>query len=536
MANLAEFGRLESDEIINIIKGGKMSTYISAILEERSRGFNPTIIVEDAIMGTGKSQGLIEEFKKLCKCGRQFDRPVIVVLRYLDEIDRFKKKAPGMNWYEPSGVNGTKASDLKSLLKKGCNILTTHRLFESWDVDIRDAICLHNYQIVIDEVVTCLKSAAYTPTVLQEAERAGLIQVKEVGNHQEVIWTGKTDDYDGAFEGLKDKCSKGTVLAHTIKKGDAEELIDLILWTLPSDFFKLSDNYKILTYGFEFSYMAAYFKLTGIKYTVTYPQLERQHMIKRRAKELINIVNAPKSLNKILGSTSSLCHEWYKEASDKDLRKISEVINNNLRRRGVKLSELIYACPKTYSELRYKEDGSIKKNMILDSYGKYTIDKEVNGTMQKVELDSYLSWATLGTNMYDHCTFGLYLHNVFANVGITTFLQAKGIAFDDKAYATHCLVQWVWRLAIRKDEPEAIEVMIPNQRMRNLFKDWLDTDTQSGIPEEGCTTQYKLLSPEGRVYVFSNIAAFCRCHGLDSKNISKLLKGEGKTCKGWTRA
>jgi hypothetical protein len=214
------------------------------------------------------------------------------------------------------------------------------------------------------------------------------------------------------------------------------------------------------------------------------------------------------------------------------LNNISEVVNNNLRRRGVKLGELAYACPKTYSEVKYQEDGKVKKNIRLKSYGNYTIEKEVNGVMQEVDLDSYLSWAMLGTNMYSHCTTGAYLHNVFANVGIITFLQSEGIEFDEDAYATHCLVQWIWRLAIRKGE--AIELMILNPRMRNLLNNWLSTNTQSGIPEGGCMVQYKLLSPTGRLYAFTNISEFCKCHSLDRKNIAKLLKGQRKSCKGWT--
>lgn len=62
---------------------------------------------------------------------------------------------------------------------------------------------------------------------------------------------------------------------------------------------------------------------------------------------------------------------------------------------------------------------------------------------------------------------------------------------------------------------------------------------------EWCTAQYnsvyshgvsgRLLSPAGVVVSFTNIAGFCKEHGLHENAVNKLLSGVFNQTKGWTR-
>ena len=84
----------------------------------------------------------------------------------------------------------------------------------------------------------------------------------------------------------------------------------------------------------------------------------------------------------------------------------------------------------------------------------------------------HASWNCKGTNEYANRDTVVYLYNVYPNPGIVNYLQDKGITFDQEGYALSSMLQFIWRSAIRNNEP--IKVMIPNQRMRGLLKGWLE--------------------------------------------------------------
>lgn len=46
--------------------------------------------------------------------------------------------------------------------------------------------------------------------------------------------------------------------------------------------------------------------------------------------------------------------------------------------------------------------------------------------------------------------------------------------------------------------------------------------------------EYTLVSPDGVVHTFVGMAEFCRANGLTQANISKVIKGERPSHKGWT--
>ena len=46
--------------------------------------------------------------------------------------------------------------------------------------------------------------------------------------------------------------------------------------------------------------------------------------------------------------------------------------------------------------------------------------------------------------------------------------------------------------------------------------------------------EFSALSPDGEIFVFVNLAKFCREKGLNKSNMHKVLTGKHKSCKGWT--
>jgi hypothetical protein len=74
---------------------------------------------------------------------------------------------------------------------------------------------------------------------------------------------------------------------------------------------------------------------------------------------------------------------------------------------------------------------------------------------------------------------------MYCNPNIKNYFLDKGIEIDENAFALGQLLQWIWRSAIRMNQP--IWIYIPCARMRTLLTDWLnDTKTNSEfIPMAG---------------------------------------------------
>ena len=56
---------------------------------------------------------------------------------------------------------------------------------------------------------------------------------------------------------------------------------------------------------------------------------------------------------------------------------------------------------------------------------------------------------------------------------IKQFFIDKNVTINEDTWALSELIQWVFRSAIR--EHKEINIYIPSKRMRELFKDWIDS-------------------------------------------------------------
>ena len=75
------------------------------------------------------------------------------------------------------------------------------------------------------------------------------------------------------------------------------------------------------------------------------------------------------------------------------------------------------------------------------------------------------------TNLYKDKINCAYLINMYSNPMILKFFKNKGVNINEDDYALSCLIQWLFRSAIR--ENKNINLYIPSSRMRNLLKKWL---------------------------------------------------------------
>lgn len=101
---------------------------------------------------------------------------------------------------------------------------------------------------------------------------------------------------------------------------------------------------------------------------------------------------------------------------------------------------------------------------------------------------SEISWSVIGdkndkstyyrdsiqTRDLSKCTCIAYLENYFMTPDHKNLWKNTGIEFDEDMYALNEMLQFIWRSAIRNQEP--INLYIPSKRMRNLFKRWLNDE------------------------------------------------------------
>ena len=91
-------------------------------------------------------------------------------------------------------------------------------------------------------------------------------------------------------------------------------------------------------------------------------------------------------------------------------------------------------------------------------------------------------WAPLNakaTNEFAHKTSMAYLANRFALPPLRNNFIAQGITINEDLFAISEMIQVLWRTAIRNGEP--IHVFIPSERMRDLFKAWLNANSTTEL-------------------------------------------------------
>lgn len=76
------------------------------------------------------------------------------------------------------------------------------------------------------------------------------------------------------------------------------------------------------------------------------------------------------------------------------------------------------------------------------------------------------------TNIYGDRHIVMYMVNRYLNPYLKKFFEGYNIIVDEDGYALSEMIQFIWRSAIRNNEP--IYCYIPSKRMRDLLQDYID--------------------------------------------------------------
>jgi hypothetical protein len=427
---------------------------------------NVTVI--DAIMGAGKTSYIIEYMNRTHIEGMFHapDRRFIYVTPLLDEVERVKESCPDLRFKDPKPIHGRKYYGLQTLIAGRENIATTHELFKLLTQETRDALLAANYTLVIDEVLTCCDLF----DGLTKYDQDDLFDTGKVfidAQTGRLRWNHKNHgSYIGKFSHVKHLCDNGNLAVYA----DGPKSKRVLIWQFPTEFLECFNEIYILTYLFQGSPMRSYLEAEGVSLTLKAVSGDRkdgyhltarddcnEKQIKANIRKLVTIYEGKgNDIGTPKGREQPLSSSWFKRADAATLKKL----------RGNTV---------TFFKNHAKTPAGSNS---------WTTFKDHRPKLKGAGYSGKGCWIPLNTkatNVFAHKRSMAYLANRFSLPILRNFFAGRGIDMDDDIYAISEMVQVLWRTAIRNGEP--VTVYIPSERMRDLFKLWLEVDSSSQLIE-----------------------------------------------------
>ena len=413
------------------------------------------IRVVDAIMGSGKTSAAIQYIND------HPDRKFLYITPFIDETERIKRSCRELRFETPSdslsSYGNRKGIHLKSLVRAGKNIATTHALFTQCDGEAIQLIADAGYVVFIDEVIDVITPVNILADDLRVLVESGiLIDRKESADATcGRIEVAPDKEYDSKlFRNVFDLAKTGRLTYSRI--GDRGEY-RFYTWTLSPELFTLSDEIYVLTYLFDGMPMKAFLDVHGIEYEYIGAGLCRDGHYRFLRKSIlpdgiaelgdkIHICEHRK-LNSIGDAPTALSASWTKSA-------VSSGEIDTLRKNYINFFR--HLCPEW-----------IKPNQRL-----WSTFKLAEGRVRDRGFNNCnLAWNCRATNAYQNCVALAYGVNIYLNPSVQLYFERNGARIDADKYALANMVQWIFRSAIRRGEE--IWLYVPSSRMRGLLKKWL---------------------------------------------------------------
>ncbi len=217
------------------------------------------------------------------------------------------------------------------------------------------------------------------------------------------------------------------------------------MWAFPPEIFKMFKSVTVLTYLFEGSLLAAYFRYYKIPFKLYKASLKDEQIKKVEIQGLLNIYDG--SANNIGKNATSFNVNWLRNKTPAQLKKIINSTANLLSRNF-----------KTTS----------------NNTGFTTFKAFKNKLNGRGYTRGFIPVNERATNKYSHKESMIYLANRYLNPNIIDFFRGGNVIVDQDQWSLAELLQWIWRGQIRNNKP--MNLYIPSKRMRTLLKEWLDED------------------------------------------------------------
>lgn len=404
------------------------------------------ITVVDSIMGSGKTSWAIQYINESPATTK-----FIFITPYKTEIERIIGST-NKKFVQPQ-IEGkkNKLDSLKQAIANGHNIVSTHALFKRSDAELIQLLEAENYILILDEVIDVIDEIGITKDdikiLLNSSNEKGesIISTDKKGH---VEWNASKYN-SGNYQSIRNIANSGNLVLFEESK---------MYWLFPTEVFKAFNQIYILTYMFEGQIQSYYYQLFNLKYKY------KSVGYKTGSGYYLKEYGGTSSENR--QQFKSLITIYYSAPSDnRDMNKIGEKFNSfsksyladHLKSQNYK--DLIKK--NSYNFYRHKMKCSTKQVI-------WTTFKENRKSLTPVGLkDNFVSLNARATNEYATATTCIYLSNRYMNPLIKRFFQSHNIKVNEELFALSELLQWLFRSAIRNQEP--IDVYIPSSRCNRQY-------------------------------------------------------------------
>lgn len=386
----------------------------------------------DSIMGSGKTTWAINYMNA------HPDQKFVYITPFLTECTRIQERCPALHFRQPE-PEPTKQASLRRLIRGRQNIATTHSLLAGLNLDGVDQMILEreNYTFILDEALEVVSPIDTLNMSDVDILFDQFLAPKSEGDIF-LQWT-QPDNVPSRYADIKDAIDAGT-LASTKKRS--------LVWILPISLFKAMPNLIIMTFLFEASHLAQYFKVYNVDYELYH--VERGELVR----DLGSLSGAKRRITSLLdiyeGKYNRIGRDHYAlSASDWRQNPTCGEAATAAARNYFRTERRCLAADALYSA--FKIDG---RNPVVHGY-----------------YSSFLPCNARATNEFGNRHNLAYLCNIFENPTVTFWFSKLGVNYSRDIAALSILLQWVWRSAIRNDEP--VHLFLPSSRMRSILYEWL---------------------------------------------------------------
>lgn len=425
------------------------------------------IKVCDAIMGSGKTSAAINYMN-----AHPRERFIYVSPR-LSEDTRIMNACPALRFelpVEDKKRGRKKTGDLKRLLYNRRNVAISHRLFSLCDDEIGEIVRQNGYILIIDEVVNVLFEAKTNMSNLRIIERTGALRRYDDGR-VEISGDIEADMRKSAFSDLVIHAASHRLVS------DSKE--NLLFWMVSDRMLRACKQVIIMTYMFERSPMCAYLKMHHLSYEPLYvahpadgEYYFSDHMsympeYTGRVSQLIHVCDNPK-LNAIGEVRTHLSHNWYHEQKRLYERHMEQKRANgaNAKKKREEMDPFRRVRANMYSFFEYRNDANLKHDCLWACYSDMQDGMTRNGYKT-----NFLVFNATSMNNFGDRHYLAYPVNVYQKISIRRYFKEHEIDIEDNDYALSCMIQWIWRSAIRNGEE--VWLYLPSSRMRRLLNQWM---------------------------------------------------------------
>ena len=96
-------------------------------------------------MGKGKTSAAINFINQSDE-----DEKFMFITPYIKEFERIQEGCPNKKFKQPCYLKGRKLEGIKELINRGENIVSTHALFQKFDLEVIDLCRVKNYTLIMD--------------------------------------------------------------------------------------------------------------------------------------------------------------------------------------------------------------------------------------------------------------------------------------------------------------------------------------------------------------------------------------------------